>query len=398
MKRRSISRLWAAISIAAVIGLMGALPALAEIRSPYDGDLSAYRVTEPDAGLFDAAARRKLLGQSDDAILRTEAERLGTAISCRAAKSLPVINTVKALPAFYEDNKSWRQAAQPFFDFEEAVTTLAAAFVATGDAYYADCLTDMLHSWADGDAFLDFHYTRTRRQIWYALESSLFAAAQSYAVIRPAMRQPSAGENRRRQLAQIEAWLNRASRIHLSIFGGDTCCNNHFYRRALHAAVIGILTGDDELFHFGVSAPLLAVSELNADGSLPREMMRGSRAAHYQNYAVLYLVQIAELAERQGYRLYDVTINGHKLGDAIGFALDAFEDPSSVGAYSNEPQNLWYQNDAQFFAWMEVYLSRFDDPRVEAIASRYRPIYNRSAIGAASLYFFKPSPEIRTGY
>ncbi|MDH3195126.1 MAG: alginate lyase family protein [Hyphomicrobiales bacterium] len=391
-KRRCAIRLCAAVLIAAVTGLIGSLPALAGIKSPYGGDLSAYRVTDKDAGLFEAAARMEFLHKSDDKMLRAERQRLETAISCRAAKRLPVINKVTALPAFYEDNKAWRLAAQPFFDFEEAVTTLAAAFVATGDTYYADCLIDMLHNWAGGDALLDFHYTPERRQIWYAIESSLFAAAQSYALIRPVMRGPSAGQQRHSQLAQIEAWLNKASRVHLSVDGaGDTCCNNHFYRRALHATMIGILTGDDELFQFGFSAPLFAVSEMNADGSLPREMARGSRAAHYQNYAVLYLVQIAELAERQGYRLYDVKINGHTLGDAIGFALDLYEDPARAGAYSDEPQNVWYQNDRQYFAWMEVYLSRFDDPRMEAIAARYRPIFNRSAIGAATLYFFRPA-------
>ncbi|HSG95043.1 MAG TPA: hypothetical protein VLA28_05955, partial [Afifellaceae bacterium] len=217
MKRRSTSRRFAAILLAAAIAITGALPVLAGIKTPYGGDLSVYRVTDPDAGLFDAAARMEFLDQSDDTMLRAERQRLETAVSCRAAKALPVISNVTALPAFYEDNKAWRLAAQPFFDFEEAVTTMAAAFVASRDRYYADCLIDMLQIWASSDAFLNFHYTPERRQIWYAIESSLFTAAQSYALIRPVMRGPSAGQQRRRRLAQIEAWLNKASRVHLSV-------------------------------------------------------------------------------------------------------------------------------------------------------------------------------------
>lgn len=359
----------------------------AEVKSPYDGVLPAYRVTDTNAGLFDVAGRMALLEKTDQAVIRAEIERRRVAVTCRAVMSQPVIQSVVDIPPFYGDRDAWRLAVAPFFAFENAVSGLAAAFQATGDVYYAGCLVDMLARWARQDAFTQFHYSSDKRQAWYTIESVLFAAGLSYAIVRPFV-------SRDDRMEAIERWLNRASRTHLSIDTGrrGSCCNNHFYRRALHATIIGILTEDDALFRYGLSAPLMALSEMNPDGSLPREMERGYRAVHYQNYALLYLIPIIELAERQGYPFYDMEIGGRGIHDAVAFALDALEDPKVVSAYTDEPQDLWFMQDDQYFAWMEIYLSRLDEPRMEAFAARHRPIFNRNAGGAATMYFLKLKP------
>ncbi|WPZ32340.1 alginate lyase family protein [Thalassobaculum sp. OXR-137] len=350
-------------------------------------DLSGYTVTDPSAGYFDVEARRRWLKQQDSALIKQEIEKLRLGSSCRNLKDLPVLNDRFALPGFYPQPDSWRLAAEPFFKFEDAVSKLAGRYVVTGDPYYAECVADFLGRWADGDGFLHFEYKPTTPQAWFAVESSLFAAGFSYSILRDEIRatRPEAAD-------KIEAWLKAASRRHAGFHTiALSCCNNHFYRRGLHASVIGIATDDDDLLRFGVSAIYSALREMNADGSLPREMLRGSRRLHYQNYATLYLVFIAEMLERQGYDIYEMEVDGRSLHTLVNYSLDALEDPDAFAEQVGERQDLWFMDDPQYFAWMEVYGARFPSDRVDRIVRSRRPIYNRSAGGFVTLYFYRPS-------
>lgn len=63
-------------------------------------------------------------------------------------------------------------------------------------------------------------------------------------------------------IAEIDKWMVMVAKRHMSYKGGadGSCCNNHFYRRAVYAAIIGVLNKDDDLFRFGISAIYSALS------------------------------------------------------------------------------------------------------------------------------------------
>jgi len=354
-------------------------------------DLDRYVVVDPSAGYFDVAARQAWLRSTSEPILRQTIGRLRTEVGCRDKLALPVIDHELRMPSFYREQEAWREAIRPLFAFEDAVSDLAGAFVATGDRYFADCLLDLLGKWATADALSEFHYTPTEPQAWFNVEDMLFAAGLGYAVVRDQV------DGRTTEKQRINAWLTRVARNHLSIRGGpSSCCNNHFYRRALYATVIGILNEDDDLFRVGVGALMSALNEMGPRGEFPREISRGARALHYQNYALLYLVPIAELIERQGYAAYGLRIHGRSLHDGVAFAMDILEDPAQVADLGAPRQNLWFLEDDQYFAWMELYLSRFANERIERWLAARRPVYSRSAGGHVTLFFWepdRPSPE-----
>lgn len=351
-------------------------------------DLERYVVTDRHAGYFDVAARMRWLRASEEPILRQQADQLTMGVGCQDKLALPIIDYELRMPAFYQDNQAWREAIRPLFAFEDAVSDLAGAYVASGDHYFADCLVDLLHGWAAADALTKFHYTSAERQAWYNIEDMLFAAGLAFAVVRDQV------DGREADKATINAWLAKAAKIHQSIGGGpSSCCNNHFYRRALYATVIGILNADNDLFRVGVSALHSALHEMGSKGELPREVGRGSRAIHYQNYALLYLIPIAELIERQGYDAYELGIDGKTLRDAVALAMDLLEDPARLGDLAPIAQDLRFIDDKQYFAWMEIYLGRFDDVRIERWLAERRPVSNRSAGGYVTLFFWEPSFE-----
>ena len=351
-------------------------------------DLERYVVTDRRAGYFDVAARMRWLRTNEEPILRRQIDRLAMEVGCQDKLALPIIDYELRMPPFYQDNQAWREAIRPLFAFEDAVSDLAGAYVASGDRYFANCLVELLHGWAAADALTKFHYTSGERQAWYNIEDMLFAAGLAFSVVRDQI------DDREVDKAKIDAWLVKAAKIHLSIGGGpSSCCNNHFYRRALYATVIGILNADDDLFRVGVAALHSALHEMGAKGELPRELGRGSRAIHYQNYALLYLVPIAELIERQGYDAYELDIDGKTLRDAVALAMDLLEDPAGLGDLAPIAQDLRFIDDKQYFAWMEIYLGRFDDLRIERWLTGRRPVSNRSAGGYATLFFWEPVRE-----
>jgi poly(beta-D-mannuronate) lyase len=351
-------------------------------------DLDDYVVTDPTAGYFDVEARRAFLARTTDPMLRAQMAELGAEVGCAGKLAIPVIAGELRLPSFYDEPKAWRAAIEPLFAFEDAVSALAGGFVATGDPAFGGCLLDLLGQWAGADALMRFHHTEQDLQAWFNIEDMLFAAGLAYAVVRDEL--PGRAADKR----QIDGWLARAAHNHLSVQGGpSSCCNNHLYRRALYAAIIGVLADDDALFRVGVGALLSALHELTEEGALPREIARGMRAAHYQNYGLLYLVPIAQIIERQGYPAFDLGVDGRTLGDAVDFTVDVLEDPASLTGLAPPGQDYGFIHDNQYFAWMEIWLSRFAAPRLERFVAPRRPVYNRSVGGYVTLFFWDPGDK-----
>lgn len=348
-------------------------------------DLDAYHVTDSGAGLFDLAARRAELAATTNPLLRKQIASIGRQNLCPSSRQLPVVDGAAVVPRFYEDRTGWRQGAVPFQNFENLVSKLAGQQVVAPQRGAGACLIDMLARWASADAFMDVAYLTSGLQTWFQVESSLFAAAVAYAIVRDDV--PGRDAEKR----QIEAWLVAAANNHLRYEGGvdGTCCNNHFYRRALYALMIGILAKDDALFRIGISAVYSALSDAGADGSLRLEMMRKENSAKYQVYAVMHLVLLARIAERQGYDLFGLTAYGHSLSDVVDFAVANLLRPeTSADAALTPRQDTAFLADDQYYAWLELIAGapQWRDAARSLLAGR-EPVYNRGLGGYLSLYF-----------
>lgn len=355
------------------------------IDNPSNALFSSYKVRDPLAGYFDLEARRKLLGGSSNAKLTKLRRAIAKGPSCAQVNSIPIQNKAISLPTFYGDNAGWRKSVRPFWDIENAVSKLAAANLVAADRRYSDCLINLLLAWAQQNALTEFSISDANKQSWFQIEATLFAMALALAAIRPDV------QGQDDKLRVIDAWLHRVATKHFSVEGGDggTCCNNHFYRRALYATIIGVMTRDDDLFQVGPRALHSALSGASAEGALPLEMKRGERAAHYQNYALMYLAMIAQIVERQGYSVWGLEVDGKSLHTLVHFNNGLLANPGSVTKYSGNPDvYLKFHEDSQYFAWFEIYLAQFRNAQMEAWIAPRRPLYNRSLGGHLSAYFY----------
>jgi poly(beta-D-mannuronate) lyase len=366
-------------------GLMTPAVLAMTIEDRAELDLSAYAVTNPSAGFFDVAARRAKLATTTDHLLLREIADIKAMTPCATADQIPVMDGSKPIPAFYEDRDGWKAAITPYQDFEDTVSKLAAQDVVAPESGAGLCMLKLLKRWADGNALKKVDPKVSGLQTWFQIESTLFAAALSYSVVRDDITGHTA------DMRKVEAWMAAVARRHLASKGAKdgTCCNNHFYRRALYAATIGVLISDDELFRTGISAIYSALSDADVSGALPLEMKRQQFAAKYQVFATMYLAMIAQIAARQGYDLYSLEVNGRKLGDVVNFSIAALLKPESAADAAKTPkQDASFIDDTQYYSWLELLSNRPQwRDSVQALLASERPVFNRSLGGFLTLYF-----------
>jgi poly(beta-D-mannuronate) lyase len=107
-------------------------------------------------------------------------------------------------------------------------------------------------------------------------------------------------------------------------------------------------------------------SNIDADGSLPHELKRASKAMHYHRFSLEPLMVAAEITVANGIDLYAVGDGAlHRL---VTYTAAAMRDPdivarrlgvaqNSVGADAVKP-SMW--------AWAEPYVARFSEAEVAA--------------------------------
>ena len=383
---RQARRVTAVVLALSLIGL--SWPARAYLQPKERQALSLpYEVRNPDESFFDVAKRMKLLQETKDPVLQRISNRLQMGLSCENLKEAPVLDGQLTLPSFYDNPKEWGVIVEPLRHFEETMSNLSGAWVATGDRYYADCLLDILTAWAKKDALIDFDYDVSRPQAWYAVESMIFSAALALSTVTGQL------EIDPKQRALIDDWLVRAARHHFNTQASDpNCCNNHYYRRALYMTIVGVVADNDELFRSGLRSIYSALDDIREDGALKLAMRRGWRAIYFQNYSLLYLVMTMQVAYRQGYDLFTLKDHGRGFQQAVAFLLRGLRSPYEIKSLPPGDQDMSFTKDGRYFAWMEIWLSHFKNPAIERLVRVYRPMFNRGTGGYLTLYFKRPEP------
>jgi poly(beta-D-mannuronate) lyase len=341
-----------------------------------------FKVNDSNASYFDVKERMKFIKRHN---MSTWSKVKWYGYDCSKLPIHEPVDYYLVMPAFYDNRAGWEKANAPLEIFEHHVTHMAELYVTRADNSYAKCLTKTLSEWAEKGSLLSFDYKGNRGQAWYAIEWATTSAAMAYSIIKD---NPSIEPEIKHK---IEIWLRKVAKKQISYPGmGETCCNNHSYWRGLEAAITGVVTNDNHLFRFGIRKYISAINSMNKNGSFPLEMARGRRAIHYQNFAILPLVYIAEIAARQGYDLYSLNIDGKDLHLAINFLMRCIEDNDIVKRYTTSIQDTSFTWRRGGVNWMEPYNRRFKNKDIETFLNGKRPIYHRWGGGNSTLYFYFP--------
>ena len=344
-----------------------------------------FKVNNPNASYFDVHIRSKFLQKSNDKVLLSAKS---SEFDCSSYPNPAPVNYYLVMPAFYENRSGWSKANAPLEKFERYITRLSELYVTTANNSYAKCLAKVLNEWAEKGSLLSFDYEGNSKQAWYGIQWTTASAGMAYSIIKD---NPSIGPELKHK---IEIWLRKVAKRQISWQGGPTsCCNNHSYWRGLEAAIVGVVTNDQNLFRFGIKKYISALNSMNKDGSFPYEMDRGKRALHYQNFAVLPLVYIAEIASRQGYNLYDLKINDKDLHLAINFLMKGINNIEIIKKKTGYDQDTSFIYKKRELNWVEPYVRRFRNEDIETFLEQRRPIYHRWSGGNSTLYFYNPDTK-----
>ena len=231
-----------------------------------------------------------------------------------------------------------KAAAKPFDDFLKSVSANADLYVINGDKAAAACGLQWLDRWAQDDAMLG---NISSNQAQYQRKLTLAGLSLAYLKLKP--------EVVDKEL--IESWLSKVADASLAFAQrGKMARNNHYYWVGLAVMATGVATGNTHYIDEARKIYILALSDIQEDGSLPQELNRASRALTYHNYALAPLVMMAELAKSKNENWYQ--LQNSRLDKLARLVLTGLADSSWFQAKTGETQEI---PRGGILGWVEFY-------------------------------------------
>ncbi len=338
---------------------------------PNTGVIVTTRLLDP----YDVAERRVLFGRS---VERFECP--------------PVVPPVRdlTLEGYYADKDAsivnsqamarYQQATRPVAAYEGQITTISDVYVRSSPVSTAAgrCVLDWLEGWAAQGALLG----RASLQGTHVRTWGLSAIAAAYIKIR----QTEGLEPTRTR--KVEEWIRQLAgevTSYYSTHTGPDVLNSQAYWAGQGSILAGVAVNDKGLFGWGIERYRLGVSQIQEDGTLPLELARKSKARYYHNFALMPLVQIAEVAARNGIDLY-AERNG-AIRRLAGRVIETLDDPGFFERLTGVRQDWQGELSGASLVWAEPYFARFEDQRLVPWLQRFRHLRNPWFGGDATLLY-----------
>ncbi|HEX7548791.1 MAG TPA: alginate lyase family protein, partial [Candidatus Methylomirabilis sp.] len=245
----------------------------------------------------------------------------------------------------------------------------------------ARCALERLDDWAGQGALLG----RVNSQGAQVRTLALSSIASSYLKVRDT-EGLEAIKGRR-----VEAWIRQlASEVtsYYSARTGSEVLNNQAYWAGQASILAGVAVNDKGLFTWGIERYRLGISQIQADGTLPLELARRSKARYYHNFALMPLVLIGEVAAQNGIDLYGE--GGGAIHRLAGRVIDSLDDPVFFERAAGVQQDWVGELNGGSLAWAEPYFARVGNQRLVPWLLRFRPLRTPWFGGDATLLFGVP--------
>ncbi len=283
-------------------------------------------------------------------------------------------------------DRAYKRKSAQITDFEKGLSKQVERFLRGGHATQLDCAIAWLSSWSDADALLGraANHTGAAVRKW-----ALGSIAAAYLRLKFSSSQPL--QTRGASVPTIEAWLGRVADQVVREWSDvpERNFNNHEYWASWAVMATAVALDRRDLFDWSIDNYRRAAAQIDADGYLPNELARETRALQYHNYSLPPLTMIAAFAKAND---LDLT---HENGDALkrlaARTLAGIDDPQIFQAKTGKKQEKDGTEEAHNFSWLEPYCWLYDcDHKLVLRLESYRPINTYRLGGDITALFAEP--------
>ena len=239
-------------------------------------------------------------------------------------------------------------------ELEKGINKIVEKYMDTGRPQALACAIKWYQTWADAGGLLGPATTYSGRAIRKWTLASLSAAwlHLEFSSSQPLKNYPD-------QTRDIEAWLGKvadkvSSEWHLD--APRKKINNHYYWVGWSLMSTGVVLNRRDLFNWGVNIYHVFDSQIDADGYLPNELKRDTRALGYHNFAITPLAMMAAFGKANG---IDLAGSGNEALERLaGRTLAGLKDPEifeKKTGYKQKMKGFEHKHLDSKLAWLEPY-------------------------------------------
>lgn len=285
--------------------------------------------------------------------------------------------------------RRYRKQTAEIRKMEKDINKMVERYLSTGQVEDLNCSLHWLTAWAEAEALTGEGKTHTGKAVrkW-----SLGSMAASYARLKFSASAPLAMRSSETEL--IEEWMHDLAWLVVADWSDQPLdkINNHEYWAAWSIMVVAVIENDHDLFGWAVETYRIAAEQIDAQGYLPNELARDTRALFYHNYALPPLAMIAAFGQANGLDL--IAEGDFALRRLAENVMRGINDPTRFANRTGTTQNQEGLDDGSKFTWMEPYcwLQPCDDSMRAALLAQ-RPLHNYRVGGDVTTLFRATPPR-----
>ena len=273
--------------------------------------------------------------------------------------------------SLYAKNEEARKPLRKYLDQIIKMTENATQ----GDRGAGLAVNSWLVQWAEGDALTKVESQQGGFERKWLLSGLLISYLSN---------KPYVGWEKRQK---IESWLARLTNLMIQDYQSyqkSSQRNNHVYWAGLVAIEMSLINHDKDLLNWGLEKIRFGLSQVDANGFLPLELERKSKALQYHRVSLEALAMGAYLLKGQGFDLLNEYSGA--LDRLAQTTLEGLEKPEIFATKTGIAQQF-NLNDST--GWIEIYIRlKPESSQAASVLKMTPPNWNR-ALGGKPIELFE---------
>lgn len=287
-----------------------------------------------------------------------------------------------------KSEKKYKRLIAPITALEKGLSRQVDDYLRAGQHESLQCAMQLLRAWSSADALMGEAITHTGKSMrkW-----AMASVAAAYLRLKFSSSQPLAADPALQD--EVERWLERMATRVVQEWRDQPLekVNNHEYWAAWAVAAAAVAVNRRDLFEWSLQQFELATTQIDAQGYLPNELRRDTRALMYHNYSLQPLTMIAAFAEANGVELSPAQRSA--LARLVDRVLDGVADPRPFEDRTGKKQVVKELAERSKFAWLEPYCWTLDcGDAARARLAELRPVKSYR-LGGNLTEIFKATPS-----